>query len=72
MEYLLVDGKRLEENVKTGISVRAKFPDGHFGTADIYFLTKESLLEWLRSRGGENVWAENVVGVLLGHGTIFK
>ncbi len=66
---LKVDSRR-EGDVRhaTGICVRAQNPDGSWASADIYELTKGSLLEWLRSRGGENPLAENVVGVLLGHG----
>jgi len=51
----------------TGIYIRAKLDD-RFGAYDIATLTKESLLEWLRSHGGANELAENVVGLLLGHG----
>lgn len=54
----------------TGIYVRAKHENGHFGSFDIAELTRESLLVWLRSRGGYNPWAEDVVGVLLGHGCL--
>jgi len=32
-------------------------------SVDIAFLTKDSLHAWLRSRGGENLWAENVVAM---------
>ena len=39
---LLVDEKRRDEGVRTGIFIRAKFPDGHWDTADIWDLTKES------------------------------
>lgn len=37
-------------------------------SVDISRLTKESLLQWLRSRGGDNPFAEDTVGILLGHG----
>ena len=50
----------------TGIYVRAEL-DGKFDNFDIADLTAESLLKWLRSRGGDNSWAENTVGMLLGH-----
>jgi hypothetical protein len=53
---------------ETGIQIRAQGPDGKWGTFDIGHLDKPSLLAWLRSRGGDNKWAENVVGILLGHG----
>jgi hypothetical protein len=69
---LILDPERLKEGDKwegTGLYVRAFNPiserwEGH----DIVFLAKDSLLSWLRSRGGDNSWAENVVGILLGHG----
>lgn len=38
-----------------------------WGSWDIVHLTQDSLQAWLRSRGGENEWAESVVYVLLGH-----
>lgn len=51
----------------TGIYVRAL--DGtRWVSCDICELDKASLLEWLKSRGGDNPWAEDVVGILLGHG----
>lgn len=64
---LTVDPARLSEG-PTGIYVRAKGPEGRFGTYDIFDLTKESLTAWLKSRGGNNEWAENTVLILLGHG----
>ena len=56
----------------TGIFIRAKNPDGKYESLDINVLDKESLLSWLRSRGGNNEWAENVVGILLGHNNLIK
>lgn len=53
---------------ESGIYIRAVGPEGKWGTFDIVDLDKESLLTWLRSRGGDNPWAEDVVGILLGHG----
>lgn len=50
----------------TLIPVRARGPHG-IETFDIAELTRDSLLAWLRSRGGANEWAENVILVLLGH-----
>lgn len=67
---LIVDNKRLEKfgnQNHTGIYVRAKLPNGKWDAVDILLLTKDSLLTWLRSRGGENTWAENCVAILLGH-----
>ena len=53
----------------TGIYVRAKVDD-KWKSVDIAQLNKESLLTWLRSRDGDNPWAEDVVGILLGHGNL--
>ena len=55
----------------TGIFIRASL-NGKFDTYDIDQLDSESLLTWLRSRGGNNPWAENVVGILLGHEHLVK
>lgn len=51
---------------ETGIYVRAK-KDDRWGSHDIAHLDRKSLYEWLRSRGGDNLWAENTVLILLGH-----
>jgi uncharacterized protein (DUF927 family) len=71
---LLVDAQRLIDfgDNRTGIFVRAKFPNGKWDTADIIILTKESLIEWLESRGEKNEWAESCVGLLLGYGPLFS
>lgn len=50
----------------TGIFVRARV-GSKWDSVDIIHLTEESLLSWLRSRGGDNPWAESVVLLLLGH-----
>lgn len=52
---------------ETGIFVRAMLPDGDWDSVDIIYLDKESVLEWLRSRGDDNEFAEDVVLILLGH-----
>jgi len=52
----------------TGIYVRAITPEGKWDNADIAELDKSSLKAFLRSRGGDNTWAENVVAIMLGHG----
>lgn len=52
---------------QTGIFVRAKVGE-KFESVDIAVLKKESLLAWLRSRGGSNPWAEYTVAMMLGHG----
>jgi hypothetical protein len=57
-------------NPPTGGFVRAVTPGGKWVTADIALLDKDSLLAWLKSRGGDNPWAENIAGVLLGHGNL--
>lgn len=60
----------LGDNV-SGIFCRAKL-DGKWGSYDIAFLDKPSLLGFLRSRDGDNHWAEDVVGILLGHGHLHE
>lgn len=54
---------------ETGILVRAQRQDGRWDSVDIVELDAASLREWLRSRGGDNPWAESVVAMLLGHPT---
>lgn len=57
----------------------SKFPalDGRLGSwesVDISVLDKASLQAWVTSRLGHapgNVWAENVVAILLGHGHFY-
>lgn len=67
---LRADPERLELT-GTGIFVRAIDPETkRWATFDLAQLDKPSLLAWLRSRGGNNPWAENTVGVLLGHGNL--
>jgi hypothetical protein len=61
-----------EVYLPTGIYIRAKTPNGKYDTGDISMLDKDSLLVWLKSRGGDNVYAENCVGILLGHGHLHK
>ena len=53
-----------QEVFPTGIYVRAKH-ENKWVNADIITLNAPSLLTWLRSRGGENSWAEGVVFTLL-------
>lgn len=63
---LIVDPGRISHQAATDIFVRAKRGD-QWGNWDIACLDAPSLLRWLRSRGGENHWAENVIGIVLGH-----
>lgn len=56
----------------TGIYVRATFDDGTWGVVEISHLDKASLLNWLKSTGGDNRIAENCVGILLGHGSLHE
>lgn len=50
----------------TGIYTRAKNPDGKWDSVDIAELDEPSLTEFLTGRGGDNLWAENVVRIMLG------
>lgn len=71
---LIVDKQRMNDlgdAPGTGIYVRA-MDDGKWGSHDILVLDKKSLLVWLKSRGGDNPWAEDVVGILLGHGHLHE
>jgi hypothetical protein len=71
LDDLQIDPQRavIAENFpRTGVFVRAKDQSGKHQSVDIALLNKASLLALLRSRGGRNEWAENMVGLLLGHG----
>jgi hypothetical protein len=68
---LMVDPTRMDR-IGTGVYVRARAPDGTPGSWDIMQLDAASLKRWLRSRGGENDWAEGVVALLLGHPVEFR
>jgi hypothetical protein len=52
---------------ETGIFVRAINSDEEWASLDIAWLDEESLLTWLRSDGGNNLLAETLVCILLGH-----
>ena len=67
MDDLRADPEREGKPTGTGLFVRAKQADGRWGSVDIAELDTVSLQSWLRSRGGENQWAEDVVLILLGH-----
>ncbi len=69
MDIFTIDPGRAEHVGATGIYVRAKDGD-KWMNADIAELDKSSLLAWLRSRGGDNPWAEDTLGILLGHGPL--
>jgi hypothetical protein len=66
MNITRADLGRMDRNGSTGIYVRA-IVDGKPQSVDIACLDADSLLGWLRSRGGNNAWAEHVVLMLLGH-----
>lgn len=63
---LTVDPNRAR--LGTGIFVRAWTAEGRCVTACISELDRASLLAWLRRDDGDNPLAEDVVGILLGHG----
>ena len=65
-----LDGNELDRNF-TGIFIRAKGSEG-WDSFDIAVLDKPSLLAFLKSRGGDNRWAEDTVGILLGHGHLHR
>lgn len=55
----------------TNVYVRA-LREGKPASVDICELDKMSLTTWLLSRGGDNPWAVNTVGILLGHGHLIE
>jgi hypothetical protein len=63
---LFVDPSRLHLP-ETGIYVRAQTLPDKWDSVDIAHLSAASLLDWLRSHGGDNHWAECTVLLLLGH-----
>lgn len=64
---------RYASDVGTGIYVRAADPEtGRVGSYDMAVLNKESLLDFLHSRGECNQWAEDIVGILMGHGHLHE
>ena len=68
IEYKVDGGRARSDDLypESGIYVRAKLGD-KWGSYDIAHLERESLVAWLKSRGGDNPWAENCVLLLLGH-----
>jgi hypothetical protein len=66
MKDLFIDKTRIHTG-RTAIFVRAKDAQGNIHNADLHHLTKQSLLDYLRSRDGE---AEHTVLLLLGHPTV--
>ncbi len=59
--------KQEDIKMRTGIFIRAQV-NGHWDAFEIGDprLSDKQVFDWLRSRGGENPWAERVVMVLLG------
>ena len=53
--------------MKTGIFIRFETIKGHWESLDIADkrIPDSTILTWLRSRGGKNIWAENCVMLLL-------
>ena len=71
MERLRVDPDRLVAgDGATGIYIRALDESDRWCSCDIAQLDKASLLAFLRCRGGDNPWAEDVIGIILGHGRL--
>jgi len=71
MTELKIDPKRLRmwRFEVPEIVVGALDERGRYLAVDITCLDRESLLKWLRYRGGDNPRAENTVLALLGHQT---
>ncbi|HZU84382.1 MAG TPA: hypothetical protein VE987_15740 [Polyangiaceae bacterium] len=64
---LTIDPRRYaEQEPNTGILVRAEWPGGaQFMNADIAWLTRDSVLEWLRDR--DERFLKSTILLLLGH-----
>lgn len=63
------EGKKRCKDVKeTGVMVKGKHTNADtFGQYDVKYLDRDSLSRWLRSKGGNNELAEDMVRRLLGH-----
>ena len=72
LEKLHIDPERTKFHEATPLWIRAWHPVDGVGTYNVAELTAESLLVWLKSRGGDNPWAEDCVGILLGHRHLHK
>lgn len=62
-----VDIRRVPCQRVTGITTNALDETGHYNEVDISMLTCDSLIRYVQSRGGRNVFAEGLVLRLLGH-----
>jgi hypothetical protein len=62
---LKVDPNRVGK-VESGILVQAS-TDYEMGRYDCMDLDAQSFFEWMRSRGGENEWAENILLTIAGY-----
>lgn len=62
-----IDPARDEYDSATGIYVRAMNAAGKWESVDMARLDRESLIQWMRSRGGDNKLAESLVLLLLDH-----
>ncbi|QGJ88936.1 hypothetical protein PBI_TEAMOCIL_85 [Microbacterium phage Teamocil] len=51
----------------TGVYVRAQRPDDRWDSVDMAELDRESLIEFVKSRGPVTDWARDLVLLLLGH-----
>lgn len=77
---LIIDPMRFRQTVEaqtaglelptTGVFVRAKTAGGEYENVDILLLTASSLLAYLKKDGGDNQLAEDIVGIITGHGRL--
>ena len=65
MKDLTVDSDRAHLP-EAGIFVRALDADGHWDSVDIAHISRDSLIDWLRSRDSIE-WPINVVMTILAH-----
>lgn len=66
---LIQDVRRLDKEHTTGIYIRARAATNasQWVSTDLATLDRESVLAWLKSRGGDNPLAESTCLILLGH-----
>jgi hypothetical protein len=51
----------------TGLYIRAQRPDDRWDSVDIAELDRDSLVEFVLSRGPVNDWARDIIVIILGH-----
>ena len=61
------DPERVSLRDATGVYDRAIGNDGRWGSYDIAELNRDSLVDFVRSRGEVSTWALHLILIMLGH-----